>query len=364
MRKFYLYLFLFLPFIGAAVIPTLSPRAQVSLVTFAPGKELHAAFGHAVIWVNDPESGIDRAYSYGTFDFNTDNFYFKFLRGTLPYSISFNTMNDLVYYYSEIEKRGIQIQNLKLTDPQKMQVFSALEINLLPENKNYQYKFFYDNCSSRLRDILENAAPGAFKWKNYKSLEGKSYRDWMNDYLKTNSWVTFGMNLALGVPSNHVANASESCYLPDNLNLSVQQAEVNGQKLADAPFDVFVSKPSEPENYDWFGPIPLLALINLLIIFLSFKKRKSEIYVFDVILFSLLGILAWFIFFLAVGTDHEVMAYNPSSLLLFPLNFPAVIWFARKNRSEWWTTYCRIAFVLTLIGVIWTLFYFPWIALF
>jgi hypothetical protein len=76
-----------------------------------------------------------------------------------------------------------------------------------------------------------------------------------------------------------------------------------------------------------------------------------------------LGILAWFIFFLAVGTDHEVMAYNPSSLLLFPLNFPAVIWFARKNRSEWWTNYCRIAFLLTLIGAIWTLFYFPWIAL-
>jgi hypothetical protein len=171
------------------------------------------------------------------------------------------------------------------------------------------------------------------------------------------------MNLALGVPSNHVANASESCYLPDNLNLSVQQAEVNGQKLSDAPFDVFVSKPLEPESFDWFGPIPLLALINLLIIFVSFKKRKTEIYIFDVILFSILGVLAWFIFFLAVGTDHEVMAYNPSSLLLFPLNFPAVIWFARKNRSEWWITYCRIAFVLTLIGVIWALFYFPWIAL-
>jgi len=49
--------------------------------------------------------------------------------------------------------------------------------------------------------------------------------------------------------------------------------------------------------------------------------------------------------------------------LLFPLNFPAVIWFARKSRAEWWTLYCRIAFILTAIGAIWTLFYFPWIAL-
>ena len=363
MRKFYLYLFLFLPFIGKSVIPTLSPSAQVSLVTFAPGKELHAAFGHAVIWVNDPTQGIDRAYSYGTFDFNTEHFYWKFLKGTLPYSISFNSMNDLVYYYSEIEKRGIRIQNLKLTDAQKMEIFSALEINLLPENKNYQYKFFYDNCSSRLRDIIERAVPGAFNWKNYHSLEGKSYRDWMNDYLQINSWVTFGMNLALGVPANHLANASESCYLPDNLHISVQQAEVNGQKLADAPFDVYVSKPSETENYDWFGPIPLLAFLTLLVTFISIKKRNTEIYLFDVLLFSILGILAWFIFFLAVGTDHEVMGYNPSLLLLFPLNFPAVFWFARKNKTVYWTYYCKISVILTSTGIFWTFFYFPWIAL-
>jgi hypothetical protein len=211
--------------------------------------------------------------------------------------------------------------------------------------------------------MIEKASPGAFKWKNYKNLEGKSYRDWMNDYLKTNSWVTFGMNLALGVPANHLANASESCYLPDNLNLSVQLAEVNGQKLADAPFDVFVSKPSEPESYDWFGPIPFLSLISLLILLVSIKKRNKEIYLFDVLLFSILGILAWFIFFLAVGTDHEVMGYNPSSLLLFPLNFPAVLWFARKNKADFWTYYCRIAWVLTSIGMLWTFFYFPWIAM-
>jgi hypothetical protein len=272
-------------------------------------------------------------------------------------------MNDLVYYYSEIEKRGIRIQNLKLTDAQKMEIFSALEINLLPENKNYQYKFFYDNCSSRLRDIIERAVPGAFNWKNYHSLEGKSYRDWMNDYLQINSWVTFGMNLALGVPANHLANASESCYLPDNLHVSVQQAEVNGQKLADAPFDVYVSKPSETENYDWFGPIPLLAFLTLLVTFISIKKRNTEIYLFDVLLFSILGILAWFIFFLAVGTDHEVMGYNPSSLLLFPLNFPAVFWFARKNKTVYWTYYCKISVILTSAGIFWTFFYFPWIAL-
>ncbi|MFM6938035.1 MAG: DUF4105 domain-containing protein, partial [Aquirufa sp.] len=92
----------------------LSNQSEISLVTFAPGDQLHAAFGHAVIWVRDPLQNIDKAYSYGTFDFNTDHFYWKFLKGTLPYSISFNSMNDLVYYYSQIEHRSIKVQTMHL----------------------------------------------------------------------------------------------------------------------------------------------------------------------------------------------------------------------------------------------------------
>lgn len=334
----------------------LSNQSEISLVTFAPGEELHAAFGHAVIWVRDPLQNIDKAYSYGTFDFNTENFYLKFLKGTLPYSISFNSMNDLIYYYSQIEHRSIKLQTLHVDQSQKNTIYQALETNLLPENKNYRYQFFNDNCSTRLRDIIEKAAPNAFQWPKYKNLAGLSYRDWMNKYLVPNSWVTLGMNLALGIPSNQNANASESCYLPDNLSLALEMAEVNGQKFADSPLQVYQAPEVEKAGFDWFGPLVILQLLIVILVFLSIKFRNNTRLLFrlDVGLFGVLGLLAWFIFFLATGTDHDVMAWNPASLMLFPLNFPLVIWFAKKSRNVIWTHYLSLVCALFLIGLVWS----------
>ena len=334
----------------------LSNQSEISLVTFAPGDQLHAAFGHAVIWVRDPLQNIDKAYSYGTFDFNTDHFYWKFLKGTLPYSISFNSMNDLVYYYSQIEHRSIKVQTMHLDSLQKNTIYQALETNLLPENKNYRYQFFNDNCATRLRDIIEQAAPRAFQWPTYKNLAGLSYRDWMNRYLVPNSWVTLGMNLALGIPSNQKANASESCYLPDNLSLALEMAEVNGQKFADAPLQIYQAPEAVKAGFDVFGPVAMLQLLIALIVFLSIKFRNNARVLFrmDIVLFGVLGLLAWFIFFLATGTDHHVMAWNPASLMLFPLNFPLVIWFARPTKKAVWKHYLSVVCVLYFVGLIWS----------
>ena len=341
---------------------SLSNQSEISLVTYAPGEELHAAFGHAVIWVRDPLQNIDKAYSYGTFDFQTEHFYWKFLKGTLPYSISANSMNDLLYYNSQIEHRSMKMQTLHLDSLQKNTIYQALETNLLPENKNYRYQFFNDNCSTRLRDIIEKAAPNAFQWSAYKNLAGLSYRDWMNHYLATNSWVTLGMNLALGIPSNQKANASESCYLPDNLSLAVEMAEVKGQKFADSPLQIFQAPEAEKAGFDVFGPVAMLQLLVAFLLFVSIKYRQNARFLFrlDVVLFSVLGLLAWFIFFLATGTDHEVMAWNPASMMLFPFNFPLVFWFAKKSRKPIWNLYLNLICVLFLIGLVWsTLLFWP-----
>ena len=339
---------------------SLSPNAQVSLITFAPGKELHAAFGHAVIWVNDPMNGIDKAYSYGTFDFNTENFYFKFLKGTLPYSISYNAMPDVLNYYSQIENRTVSAQSLRLTLAQKNEIYNALETNLLPENRNYSYKFFYDNCSSRLRDILEHAAPSYFHWNEQKSLDGLSYRAWMNRYLPTNSWVTLGMNLALGIPANEIANASQSCYLPDNLSKVIEKAEYKGQKLADSPLVLYQASPEKSVGSDLLGPLSILIFLSIVVMWFSLKS--SKLFLLDVILFTFYGFLAWFLFFLAVGTDHGVMGWNPSLLTLCPLNFPMVFWFAKSsNPSKLY--YIRFVLVCSLIGMGLGFIQFPLLAL-
>ena len=341
MKKILLFLL-----ISLAAKAQLSSKAEVVLVTVAPGKELHSAFGHTILWVNDPMNGIDRAYSYGTFNFKTENFYLKFLMGTLPYTISVHSMQDEFNYNAQYEKRGMIAQKLQLDSLQKNAIFQALENNLLPENREYAYKFFYDNCSTRIRDMIERNAPGKYAWKQAPNLEGKSYRDWMNKYLKPNSWVTLGMNLALGVPSNVKATASQSCYLPDNLASATNLAK----GLSASPVSLFDAESTQESGFDFTGPYVILGLLSLLVGFFSYKGKFS--YVADVALFSVIGLLAWFIFFLGTATNHEVMAWNPASLMLFPLNFPLVIWFARNPLK--WKFYIHMVSVFCLVGMIWS----------
>lgn len=336
---------LFFLLISIAAKAQLSSKAEVVLVTVAPGKELHAAFGHTILWINDPINGIDRAYSYGTFDFNTENFYLKFLMGTLPYTISVHSMQDEFNYNMQFEKRGMIAQKLELDSLQKNAILKDLETNLLPENREYAYKFFYDNCSTRIRDMIEKNAPGKYKWSQNPTLEGKSYRDWMNTYLAPNSWVTLGMNLALGVPSNVKATAYQSCYLPDNLSSATKLSK----GLSANPVSLFDAEPAGTTGFDFTGSYLILGLLTLLVGFLSYKNNFS--FSADVTLFTIFGMIAWFVFFLGTATNHEVMAWNPASLMLFPLNFPLVIWFARNPVK--WEKYLKIVAVLCFIGMIW-----------
>lgn len=331
---------------------SLSSQSRVSLMTIAPGTELYSYFGHTLIRVYDPATGLDRAYSYGTFDFQTENFYWKFLKGTLPYSLSYNNMSDVLNYYSQYENRTLREQVLALSDAQRNQIFQALEKNYLPENRYYQYKFFYDNCATRIRDIFEQAAPGAYPWDKMTRLEGLSYRDWMNRYLPTTAWVTFGMNMALGLPSDVKANASQSCYLPDNLEIATAQASFNNQKLVEASLTLFESQPNPMAGFDPLGPLPVLLTLSLVLVFLSlrFSHKKGLLYGLDIALFLIYGLFGMLIFFLATATDHEVMSYNVSCLILWPIHFPLVFWFAKNTTGGFWLKYVRVAFLVAFIA--------------
>ena len=329
----------------------LSPQAEVSLITIAPGKDLYSVFGHSSIWIQDPANGIDRVYSYGTFDFDTEYFYWKFLKGTLPYTISVNSMQTILDYYGSIEHRTVNMQVLHLSLSEKNLIFNRLETNLLPENREYSYKFFYDNCATRIRDQVEAVSGKAYSWDAYKQIQGKSYRDWMNVYLNANSWEAIGMNLALGVPANVTASASQSCYLPDNFFEATKLARRGGQPIADDPLALYQAPASSEAGFDWFGPFTLLTLLSFLALFFAWKSPRGT-YAFDVVLYSVYGLLGLFLFFLAVGTDHIVMGWNPASLVLFPLQFPLVFWFA-KNPA--WKRYNQVMAVLACVGFVWCL---------
>ncbi|MCD6555811.1 MAG: DUF4105 domain-containing protein, partial [Bacteroidales bacterium] len=130
----------------------LSPYAEVSIITCAPGNELYSTFGHSAIRIKDPVLRIDNVYNYGTFNFETPGFYMKFTRGKLDYMLSVSPYRYFVMSYIQ-EKRAIKEQVLNLSCPQKTIIFHALKINALPENMYYRYDFLKDNCSTRVLKI-------------------------------------------------------------------------------------------------------------------------------------------------------------------------------------------------------------------
>ncbi|MCH8030957.1 MAG: DUF4105 domain-containing protein, partial [Bacteroidetes bacterium] len=135
---------------------SLSGSASASLLTILPGDEVYSQFGHSGYRIHDPASGLDKTYNYGTFDFEQPLFLFRFVRGRLDYLL------DTAPYELELDKyaflrRPMIEQRLALPPETVQSLYNLLETNALPENRAYRYDFFFDNCSTRLLEILDSA---------------------------------------------------------------------------------------------------------------------------------------------------------------------------------------------------------------
>lgn len=132
----------------------LSDQAEISVMTFGPSQQvLYTAFGHSAFRVYDPVLGIDEAYNYGVFDFDQPNFYLNFARGNLMYRLDVSDYKEFEYVYVYFN-RSVRQQTLNLTQGQKQRLYAFLQWNALPENQFYRYDYFYDNCATKMPNIL------------------------------------------------------------------------------------------------------------------------------------------------------------------------------------------------------------------
>lgn len=132
----------------------LSDSSRITLLTVAPGDELYSAFGHTGIRITDYKNNFDVVFNYGTFDFEQHGFYTNFIKGKMRYMISTDRFEDFMAEYA-YTKRSVTEQELNLTAEDKQKVFAFLYTNALPENREYYYDFFWDNCATRPRDVFE-----------------------------------------------------------------------------------------------------------------------------------------------------------------------------------------------------------------
>lgn len=343
---------------------TLSPHSTISLLTIAPGDELYSTFGHSAIRINDPMQAIDIVYNYGAFDFRTKGFYLKFLRGTLPYQIVWNYFDAEVYGERgwNAEKRLVREQILNLSGKQRQDVADFLAKNFLPENREYAYKFFYDNCSSRLRDVLKTVCGDSLTFSNNVHADS-SYRQWIDIYARRNNklWADFGMDLAIGEPSDRVTGANGAMFLPDNLYDAFDQAKIKRNGV----WQPLVSRKSNINPEVLNGVVkekeaitPNILFWGLLILtggltFFQLKSNNSN-FLFDKILFTITGLVGWLIVFLWFFTNHGVTEYNLNIIWAYPLLFPIAL-LIKKDTSRTWLAKHFLAYgiIQLLLLLVW-----------
>ncbi len=352
---------------------TLSPEAEITLLTASPGDELYSVFGHSALRVNDPQHNLDLVFNYGTFDFNTPNFYMKFARGKLMYKLTVSRMEQFVPEYQR-EGRAIFEQVLNLSPAQKQKVFDFLMVNRLPENAYYHYDFFYDNCATRIRDVVEILIepdwPRQTGWDeevlaevrshfdyefDYEpSMEHhRSFRDMLQPFLVNMPWSAFGIDLALGLPADRTARPWDFMYLPDEMLIAFDLAgHPNGEPLV-TEHRIVIPKTQTLSPANFFSPQKVFWLV-FLIGLLSFLSPKAS-FLFDRVFFTVLGITGIMVLLLWFFTDHGATKANLNILWAVPTHL-YYIWISGKNRPLKKTYFRIISIVSVLLLILW-----PWI---
>ncbi len=337
---------------------TLSNRAEISLMTIAPGAELYSAFGHTAIWVSDPLSGVNTMYNYGTFDFKPDSltqFYLNFTQGRLNYRLDTESYRQFDYVYQYF-KRSYFAQVLDLNQAQKQAVYDFLENNYLPANRYYLYEFFFDNCATRVRDLFQEVLGDSLTYVGAQASMEMSFRDLLHQYLEDRRWAKFGIDLALGAVVDRDITPWESMFLPDYLATEFDSAMVSGAN-GDYPLVKEVRRLYEGEAavqvepwYVW--PITLFWVLFLVVLGVSYLgwRQRNHRRITDILLFSLSGLSGLILSLLWFATIHTATVHNWNILWLLPTHLVAGLMLIRP--PKWLDKYFWLAAVCSAIPLL------------
>lgn len=294
----------------------LSDRAFISLVTCTPGHELYARYGHTALRVCDPENNIDIAFNYGIFDFDTDHFYWKFVKGETWYELGAMPTWWFMQEY-ETTHRPVYEQVLNLTPAQREAIRQALEENYRPENRKYLYNFVFDNCATRPYLLIANALGDSIE-SDYTGYTGVTYRRFIRHYTGALSWSNAGINLLFGPKADQPMNSEQRLFLPEELMLYIQHARLNdGTALVSkSHIGAFTIAPVA-----WYASWPFgLALYFIIVLLISLYDRKRQRWSWGLELAVGIpyGMLLLIVCFLTFFSCHPLVGFG-WRLLIIPL---------------------------------------------
>ncbi len=346
--KFLLYFLFLLPFIAGAQNDSCGLR--ISLLTATPGDELYSTFGHSALRVIDSTNNTDIVYNYGTFNFDEPGFYTKFVRGKLMYFLSRDYFDSFIYSY-QMEHRGITEQILNLSCAEKNKIVNLLYENMMPANRFYKYDFTFDNCTTRLRDLIEKVSDGQVHFQTVLGIP-KTFRNLIHNYLDINDkqWSKLGIDILLGAKTDAVMTPREEMFLPDYLLMNFDSATIDNHALVANKKQVYdVVLPDNSKN-NLNHPFFIFTCLFALIAFFSFFKNPAIQKIMsslDGLLFFIVGLLGILLLFMWFGTDHIMTKNNYNLLWAWPLNIVAAFYI--HSKKKWVKIYYLIYAVFNIV---------------
>lgn len=323
---------------------------QVSILTCTPGDELYSTFGHSALRIVDNVSHTDYVYNYGTFNFDEPDFYTKFVRGKLSFYLSVDDYDSFMQEYRE-EDRGVEEQVLNLTCTEKQNILILINLNLLPGNRFYKYDWTFDNCTTRLRDLVEKAADTSIHFGTILHTK-ETFRDLIYVYLDRNDkqWSKFGIDILLGSPTDEVIDNREVMFLPDYLMAAFDSTTIDSRPLVEKKNELVHQVRSAPSGGWYSHPLFIFSALFILIVLLSFSTNnfiKRLLVAFDGFLFFITGVLGFLPLFMWFGTDHQMCRDNFNLLWAWPTNAIAAFYMHSKKKPA--TKYFMLYAVFNLV---------------
>ena len=316
---------------------------EFALITCSPHEEIYSLYGHTALLYRDLHEGKHQelAFNWGVFNYEAPHFVTRFVFGLTDYELGLADYRRFCDYYRRWGS-SVTEQVLNLTSEEKLALNLALEENAQEENRVYRYNFFYDNCSTRPRNIIERCIQGKVVYEPRTDYT-PTFRDMIHTKVRNHSWAKFGNDMLLGVKADLTTTREEQEFLPDNLLYDFDHATIKGSDGSWRPLvrerRMAVSPGVQVVEPDFVAsPLTcflLLLLVSMVIFVLEWRRKKTYKY-WDALLMLATG-LAGCVLFVMIFSQHPTTSLNLQLLLVNPLHLfylPAVL---RRRKTRYWT---------------------------
>lgn len=331
---------------------------SIAIVTMDPGADYWARFGHNAVLVDRGDGSEPVFYNFGYFDFDQPGFFTRFLRGDMRYrAVALPMSQDLAGYARD--GRGARLQWLALEPGQAEVLAASLAEHVRPENAEYRYDYFENNCSTKVRDALDAALGGTLKRQLEGRSNGVSYRHEALRHGSGVAWLEQGMDLGLGPYADRPLSLWEQAFIPSQLAAALREARLaDGRPLVMAERELLPSggplPPAEPRSH-WLTALLLGVLLATLVAWAARSPRGGWLLA---LYWGGGGLIGLGLLALWLGTDHvsawanrNLLLFNPLSLLLVPASL-ALGWRGRPARGGRIRFAAQALCVLSIAGLV------------